>query len=330
MNNTAVAPQVDTPQIVVAPQVDTPSIGSSAMLVELRISQSLFRKKDTDASNEVTDQNFADKRAAVVNKNLLVGCAELTKIHKFTSHTRNSHVGMTLPWSDTGPRLLTTKGYFIYHPNITAKQTKFYSLCDDFYGVYPFEVSRAHARLGNLFDPKDYPPIEEVRKKFSLNVCYIPLPDAGDFRVDVGNEQKKILQDHYSEYYNKQLVSAMDDLWQRTYKVLSSMSERLDYEEEEEEYWTNPTDKNPRSKLKTRLVGRKTFRDSLVSNVTAVVELLSVCNVTNDSQMEAMRLDLEDVIRGITPDALREDSCLRAETKRAVDKVIKSLPTLGM
>ena len=151
--------------------------------------------------------------------------------------------------------------------------------------------------------------MDVVRAKFSFKISYIPLPDAGDFRVDVGNEQKQILKDHYSEYYNTQLVSAMDDLWQRTYKVLSSMSERLDYSGDDK---------------------KKIFRDTLVDNVTDIVELLSVCNVTKDSQMEAMRLDLEDTLRGITPDALRQDSYLRAETKRAVDKVIKSLPSLGM
>lgn len=293
----------------VAPQVDTPSIGSSAMLVDLNIRMPMFRKKDKHASTEVTDQNFARKGAAVVNKNLLLGCDELVSIHKFTNNTRNSHVSMTLPWSDSGPRLLTTDAYFKYHPLITGKQNMFYSLRDRFDAAYPFHVSRAHARLGNLFDPSDYPPIDVVRAKFSFKVSYIPLPDAGDFRVDVGNEQKQILKDHYSEYYNTQLVSAMDDLWQRTYKVLSSMSERLDYSGDDK---------------------KKIFRDTLVDNVTDIVELLSVCNVTKDSQMEAMRLDLEDTLRGITPDALRQDSYLRAETKRAVDKVIKSLPSLGM
>jgi len=100
----------------------------------------------------------------------------------------------------------------------------------------------------------------------------------------------------------------MNDVWQRTYKVLSNMSERLDYEQGE----------------------KKIFRDTLVDNVTDMVELLNVCNVTGDSQMSAMSMKLEDTLRGITPDALREDSYLRAETKRAVDKVIATLPSLDM
>ena len=59
-----------------------------------------------------------------------------------------------------------------------------------------------------------------------------------------------------------------------------------------------------------------------------MVELLNVCNVTGDSQMSAMANKLDEALRGITPDALREDAHLRAETKRVVDDAIKALPSL--
>ena len=101
----------------------------------------------------------------------------------------------------------------------------------------------------------------------------------------------------------------MNDVWQRAYDALSRMSERLDYQDNE---------------------GKKIFRDSLVSNVTDMVELLHVCNVTGDSQMSALANPLDETLRGVTPDALREDAYLRAETKRTVDQVIKSLPSLDI
>jgi hypothetical protein len=87
------------------------------------------------------------------------------------------------------------------------------------------------------------------------------------------------------------------------------MSERLDYADHE---------------------SKKIFRDSMVSNVLDIVELLSVCNVTGDSQMAALANRLDETLRGVTPDALREDGYLRAETKRAVDDAIKSLPSLDI
>ena len=65
-----------------------------------------------------------------------------------------------------------------------------------------------------------------------------------------------------------------------------------------------------------------------MENVLDIVGLLDVCNVTGDSQMSEMARKLDDTLRGVTPDGLRNNEGFRAETKRAVDDVIKSLPSL--
>ena len=292
-----------------APQTSAPSIGSSAMLCELKISCWTGRKKDKSASASVTRQSYAETGTASVNKKLLGNCDELTAIQKFVANARNIHYSMTMPWSDLGMRLLPTAQYFKYHEQITELQNEFDSMVDTFCNNYTWEVSRAQARIGSLFQMNDYPSEASIRDKFAFTMSYIPLPDSGDFRVDVGNDQRDVLESHYNDYYNKQLGSAMQDVWNRTYKALSNMSDRLDY---------GGGDK------------KKVFRDSLVDNVLDMVELLNVCNVTGDSQMSAMALKLDDALRGVTPDGLRSNESFRAETKRAVDDAIKSLPSLGM
>jgi len=293
----------------VVPQVNAPSIGSSAMLVELKISCWTGRKKDKSASATVTSQNYADKGTASVNKKLLGNCDELTAIQKFVANARNTNYASTMPWSDLGQRLLPTAAKFDYHQQMTGLMTEFYRMADSFCNNYTWEISRAQARLGDLFRREDYPTEESIRSKFSFTISYIPLPDAGDFRIDIGNEQQQVLKDHYSEYYSKQLASAMDDVWQRTYKALSNMSERLDYSGDDK---------------------KKIFRDTLVDNVIDMVELLTVCNVTGDGKMTRMANKLEDALRGVTPDGLRQSESLRVETKRMVDDAIKSLPSLDM
>jgi len=289
--------------------VNAPSITSSAMIVQVTISCWTGRKKDKSASATVTSQNYADKGTASVNKKLLGNCDELTAIQKFVANARNTNYASTMPWSDLGQRLLPTAAKFDYHQQMTGLMTEFYRMADSFCNNYTWEISRAQARLGDLFRREDYPTEESIRSKFSFTISYIPLPDAGDFRIDIGNEQQQVLKDHYSEYYSKQLVSAMNDVWQRTYKALSNMSERLDY---------SGNDK------------KKIFRDTLVDNVIDMVELLNVCNVTGDGKMTRMANKLEDALRGVTPDGLRESESLRVETKRMVDDAIKSLPSLDM
>lgn len=286
---------------------NTPSIASSAMLCELSISTWTGRKKDKRASEEVTSLNRANKGVANVSKKLLGDCAELIAVQKFTANVRNMHYAMTMPWSDTGLRLLPTAQYFKYHQQMTEVQTEYERLVNVFLQEYDNEIIDAQLKLGDLFDLHEYPTSESLRDKFSFRINYIPLPDAGDFRIDVGNEATAQIRTHYESYYSTQLQSAMNDVWRRAYDALSKMSERLDYQSDET---------------------KKIFRDTLVSNVIDMVELLNVCNVTGDSQMSALACKLDETLRGVTPDALREDDLLRAQTKRVVDDVIKSLPSL--
>ena len=288
---------------------NVPSIGSASMLVELSISTWTGRKLDKRASADVTAQNHADTGMANVHKKLLGNCDELTAVQKFTANVRNLHYGMTMPWSDTGLRLLPTAQYFKYHQAMTEVQNEYERMVQTFLDAYDWAIAQSQAKLGDMFDPADYPSTDSIASKFRFRFSYIPLPDAGDFRIDIGNEGNELVRNHYQSYYADQLKSAMDDVWQRAYKALSKMSERLDYADHEQ---------------------KKVFRDTLVSNVTDMVELLNVCNVTGDSQMAALAMKLDDTLRGVTPDALREDGYLRAETKRAVDDVIKSLPSIDM
>ena len=288
-----------------APQVNAPTIASSAMLGELKISCWTGRKKDRAASMSVTNQNNADNGTASVNKKLLGNCDELTAIQKFVANARNIHYSMTMPWSDLGLRLLPTAQYFKYHQQMTDLQNEFELMVDTFCNNYTWEVSRAQARIGSLFRADEYPSEDSIRSKFSFDIAYMPV--APCFVTDIGDEAYALLQEGYEELLDRELTNAMNDVWQRTYKALSNMSERLDYSGDAK---------------------KKVFRDSLVENVLDMVELLNVCNVSGDSQMSAMALKLDDALRGVTPDGLRNNETFRAETKRVVDDVIKSLPSL--
>ena len=303
LNPTPAAPAPSAP----APSI--PSISSSAMLCELSISQWTGRKKDRRASDDVTRDNRADVGVASVNKKLLGDCAELDAVQKLTGNIRNMHYSMTMPWSDTGMRLVPTAQYFKYHQQMTALQAEWERLVQSFLDAYDWEISQAQAKLGDLFDRDEYPTVSALTNKFAFRLSYIPLPDAGDFRIDIGNEAMEQVRSHYEDYYSRQLTNAMNDVWQRTHKALTAMSERLDYADSDT---------------------KKVFRNSLVDNVLDMIELLDVCNVTGDSQMSALRNKLDNSMRGITPEALREDEYLRRETKQVVDDVIAQLPSIDL
>lgn len=131
---------------------------------------------------------------------------------------------------------------------------------------------------------------------------FSPVPEAGDFRVDIGEAGMKELQDRYSQAYKTRLDGAMKDVWERLHDALSKMSERFDYD-------GSGT--------------KKIFRDSLVENAQELTGLLKHLNLTNDLQLEQMRKDLEGRLLGVTAEDFREDDALRTNTKRAVDEMLK-------
>ena len=290
------------------PNITTPSLASSAMLVDLSISKWEGKKKDKRASEDVATNNNAESGVANVHKKLLGNCKELKDILSKGGHIRNNvHYAMTLPWSDTGTRLLPTAMYFDYTKEMSKEVNEFDSLVSTFLSSYQWEISQAQAKLGDLFDITEYPTTDELASKFSVNVTYAPLPDTGDFRVDIPNDAIAEIKQTYSSHYARSIDSAMNDIWTRLHDTLTRMSERLDY--------TGKDDK-------------KTFRDTLVSNVISMVDILDKCNLTQDSHMSACKNKLEDIFYGVTPDVLRESDETRADTKRNIDKVIATLPSL--
>ena len=277
------------------------SIASSAMLVELSISSWTARKLDKKVSAEVDSAKGAKTNAGNYNKNLLAGTGFLDTITKYAANARAWHLSQTLPWSDNGLRLLPVSNFVAYKEQLNTLESNYKALVDKFIVAYPNLVSAAAFQLGALFDRSEYPEAEQIEKKFKFNVNFLPVPTAGDFRVDIGEDAKQELIASCNNAYNDRLNSAMKDAWGRLHEHLLRMSDRLADTED---------GKN------------KIFRDSLLENAVELVDLLKHFNLTNDPTMEQARLDLADAIKNYDANDLREvDSC-RYAVKDKVDEIL--------
>ena len=288
-----------------------PSISSSSMLVDLSISMWAGRKGDKRASEEVASANNAQKGVARVTKSLLGDCDELDALVKFGAHARDMHGNSTLPWSDRGPRLLPTARYFAYHKNMSAMQAEFYRMVDRLIDVYDLEVSQVQAKLGDLFDVRDYPTADDIRKKFSFKFNYIPLPEAGDWRLDIANEALASLKEQYQEHYADQRTAAHNDIWKRLYKTLSALSAQL-------------ADKAEDAKRAPGIYA------TVFDRIHDILDLMDTCNLTGDPQMQLMQRRLSQTFKGVTIEDIKDDAYLRRETKQAIDAAIKNLPSLDL
>lgn len=276
-----------------------PSISSSAMLVELNISVWTGRKFDKGVSQEIDTQKQTTTRAGNYSKRLFADEPIFDAIQKYAGNSRTYHYHATMPWSDSGLRLLTTTMFFDYQKEITGMEMEFNNLVEQFVNQYDKLVLQAQMKLGALFNPDDYPHVDTVREKFRFSVKFAPVPEVGDWRVNVGNEAQEMLRESYAEYYQANLEQAYADVWERTHEALKRMSDKLSGDK------------------------KQIFRDTLVGNVQEMIDLLDKFNITGDPKMKQAKVKMESALSGITPDALREDDALRHDVKSKVDSLLK-------
>lgn len=281
---------------------NAPSISSSAMLVEINRCKWNGYARNKDATEKVRQDYNTGAKAARVNQTLLINEPVFDRVNTLYGSLSTVLYHYTMPWLDRGPRLLTTPMFFDFNKRITEIINEITNdALPAFFAEYPDMILRAPGpdRLGALFNVEHYPDMDTLQAHYSITLKYAPVPDVGDFRVDVGQEALSMLKASYETYYQEQLNSAYKDVWQRTYEALTAMSKKLDGEK------------------------KQVFRDTLVSNVDDMIELLDKFNITNDPTMQKAKVKIQSALRGITPDALREDDYLRLETKAKVDALLK-------
>lgn len=288
--------------------INAPSIASSAMLVELSISLWAGRKKDKAATADLLADKHAAKSAGAFNKNLLADCEELASIQKFAANARSMHYASTMPWSDSGLRLLPTAKFFGYQEAMTKLQGEFDRLVATFISAYDWEVAQVHAKLGDLFNRDEYPTSDSLRHKFAMRLNYIPVPEIGDWRVDMASEAQSALQDQYATFYANQTERAMRDVWERLHRQLTTFVRQLSSDEE----------------------GKKgKIFDSTIENVRDLSEMLAHCNFTNDPSLNLAQQKLERALAGLCRDDLVRNEEFRDDTRRSMEDALRALPSLG-
>ena len=205
---------------------------------------------------------------------------------------------MTLPWDDNGYRVLPAAAYLEHTQKMRELSARFTPAVDALALHFGQLVQEASVRLGGLFRPGDYPAPDELRSKFSFETKVMPLPDAGDFRVTLGEEEKGRIKRQITAAVEASLQVASRDLWQRLYEAVSHLADRLSTYQVTEEGVEHP------------------FRDSVVTNLVKLVDVLPKLNVTGDVELQR----LSDQVRAtllVDPKDLRKSESVRTETAKA-------------
>ena len=281
------------------------NIDTCAMLAEFNASVWTARKLDKGATEEVvTAKRAGAKDAARVNKHLLAGRNELEVIQSMIGRARQYVYDNTLPWSDSGLRLLPTINFEKFATKMNELEEEFTDLVKIFVAVYPSLITAQAMALGDMFRRDDYPTANEIMTKFSFRVNYMPVPTAGDFRIDVGNAAMDDIKAKLQRLADERVEQAMADVRKRLGDHLKRMSDRLttDY-------------------IAGEAKPRK-FHDSLVEGALELCDMTKALNVTGDADLESTRSQLEQLLCNVTPTELRKNAAVRDDVKKNVDAIL--------
>lgn len=279
------------------------SLATSAMLVELNISVWTARKKDKNTQAEVIkDKSAASSKAASVHKHLMADAEPLMAISRFAADCRSWLYHNTLPWSDNGARLLPTKNFFTFKQEMTARETHFWQLVGVFEREYSTLVTSMALQLGTLFKRDEYPAVSTIAAKFGFYPQFSPVPEAGDFRVDIASDALAMLKNQYAAAAERRVEAAMQDAWNRLHDTVKHMYDKVQPAKDGE-----PT---------------KRIHETMLANAGELCAVLTSLNITGDPKLEEARRKLEAIVSRTDTKSLREVPEQREAVRKQLDDIL--------
>jgi len=155
--------------------------------------------------------------------------------------------------------------------------------------VYEEMKNDARQRLGRLYNPADYPP--EVRGLFTLDWDF-PSVEPPSYLMRLNPEIYQQEQERISRRFEEAVQLAEQAFVSEFARLVAHLTERLVNGEDGE---------------------RRVFRNSAVTNLTEFFERFKNLNVRSNQDLDALVEQAQELVRGITPQDLRDDNALRQE-----------------
>lgn len=279
-------------------------ITNRAMLVRVSISTWSASKHDKSVTQEVAEKHGVAQGRGRYTK-ALVEKSALDHVRKMASDFRAWHYKQTLPWDDENYRVLPSANFFAYDQGARQRKAEVRAAMDAFIAAYPRYRDDAKIALNGLFNADDYPSPEEIGKNFEVDVKIKPIPEAGDFRVEIDQESVATIRAEIERSTRDAIANSMRDAWMRLHDAVAHMAERLS---------AYGTDKNG------KVVGA--FRDTLVENLIELVDLLPRLNLTNDKALEDMVMRVRQSLTVTDANTLRESPVVRKKTAKAAQEIL--------
>jgi hypothetical protein len=272
---------------------------SRALLCKLSVSKFNPKRADKKVTNEILNEKNAKNSAGVFVKNLIDPKA-LDSITSAEMRARLQHYKFSLPWADEGWRILPSTIYMKYQEAMRESKQEFLNEVDKFLNNYDMHVEQAKRALNSMFEENEYQSKDQVKNLFAFNIDFLPMPSSDDFRVKLTSGELEEIKKDVDERLIIASETAMKNLWERLITPIKAISEKLND-------------------------GNAIFRDSLISNLEEIIDLIPSLNLANDKNLNQIANECREKLAQYKPNTLRNSKRIRADVAKQADELLKRM-----
>jgi hypothetical protein len=286
------------------------SLASSGVLVSVTVNLWSATKLDQGISDEVSTSKNAVSAAGRYTKNLLANNPKHKNLMNYRQTVANWMKRMTYDWNGD-QRYLPTPDVPKFMAEYRQHEAAFGALFNDFDASYEDIISDMAfkaAGLGDMFNRNDYPTREKMQKKYGINLFVNDVP-MNDYRVLVAKDMADELFDVYASQTQRIVEGIVNDQFKRMKDVMESLSFCCD------------VDVSVGADGEQKIRKRKIY-DTTVDKARDMVRLYKEFNLTDNAELSESIAMLENTLRDVSTETLRESDLVRSEVKEGVDEIL--------
>jgi hypothetical protein len=247
---------------------------------------------------EVGDAYGADSRFLTAGKKIIdVRHDAFRKLTSLRSRILSYWRGLTLPYTEPGLRLIRQADVEGFVHKLEEFKEELQQAESDLDAVYEQVKSEARRRLGRLYDAADYPP--QVRGLFGVAWDF-PSVEPPNYLMRIAPEVYEQEQQRVAQRFEEAVHLAEQAFVSEFARLVSHLTERL-------------ADGQPGQ--------RRIFRDSVVGNLTEFFERFKHLNVRSSQELDQLVEDAQNLVKGVSPQDLRDNEGLRRQVASAMVQV---------
>ena len=145
------------------------------------------------------------------------------------NRARTTYYRNTLPWGDSGERVLTVDNYLDTVAEMDQCRIQFEAAVNTFVDqdTYARFMMDGKQLLGDMWDIREYPNFSELRRKFAYDFAIMPMPQAEDFRCDIGDDEVAGIRQDIEKRVESASRAAFSDCFSRLFDAVQNMATKL-------------------------------------------------------------------------------------------------------